>query len=210
MPDRILLADDHGVVREGLKALLTQSGYQVVAEAENGQDAVRLARKLRPEIAVLDVGMPLLNGIGAALAIARDAPATRVIALTMHTEDTYVLEALRAGIRGYVLKTQAMSDLVAAIHQVILGTIYLSPGVSQAVLDAFLKRRDFDPPTLTPRERQVLQLVAEGRRSKEIADLLGITTKTAEAHRANIMDKLGIHETAGLVRYAVKFGFVPP
>ena len=210
MPDRILLADDHGVVREGLKALLTQSGYQVVAEAENGQDAVRLARKLRPEIAVLDVGMPLLNGIGAALAIARDAPATRVIALTMHTEDTYVLEALRAGIRGYVLKTQAMSDLVAAIHQVILGTIYLSPGVSQAVLDAFLKRRDFDPPALTPRERQVLQLVAEGRRSKEIADLLGITTKTAEAHRANIMDKLGIHETAGLVRYAVKFGFVPP
>ena len=210
MPDRILLADDHGVVREGLQALLTQSGYQVVAEAENGQDAVRLARKLRPEIAVLDVGMPLLNGIGAALAIARDAPATRVIALTMHTEDTYVLEALRAGIRGYVLKTQAMSDLVAAIHQVILGTIYLSPGVSQAVLDAFLKRRDFDPPTLTPRERQVLQLVAEGRRSKEIADLLGITTKTAEAHRANIMDKLGIHETAGLVRYAVKFGFVPP
>lgn len=210
MPDRILLADDHGVVREGLRALLTQSGYQVVAEAENGQDAVRLARKLRPEIAVLDVGMPLLNGIGAALAIARDAPATRVIALTMHTEDTYVLEALRAGIRGYVLKTQAMSDLVAAIHQVILGTIYLSPGVSQAVLDAFLKRRDFDPPTLTPRERQVLQLVAEGRRSKEIADLLGITTKTAEAHRANIMDKLGIHETAGLVRYAVKFGFVPP
>ena len=210
MPDRILLADDHGVVREGLKALLTQSGYQVVAEAENGLDAVRLARKLRPEIAVLDVGMPLLNGIGAALAIARDAPATRVIALTMHTEDTYVLEALRAGIRGYVLKTQAMSDLVAAIHQVILGTIYLSPGVSQAVLDAFLKRRDFDPPTLTPRERQVLQLVAEGRRSKEIADVLGITTKTAEAHRANIMDKLGIHETAGLVRYAVKFGFVPP
>jgi len=210
MPDRILLADDHGVVREGLKALLTQSGYQVVAEAENGLDAVRLARKLRPEIAVLDVGMPLLNGIGAALAIARDAPTTRVIALTMHTEDTYVLEALRAGIRGYVLKTQAMSDLVAAIHQVILGTIYLSPGVSQAVLDAFLKRRDFDPPTLTPRERQVLQLVAEGRRSKEIADVLGITTKTAEAHRANIMDKLGIHETAGLVRYAVKFGFVPP
>jgi DNA-binding NarL/FixJ family response regulator len=210
MPDRILLADDHGVVREGLKALLTQSGYQVVAEAENGLDAVRLARKLRPEIAVLDVGMPLLNGIGAALAIARDAPTTRVIALTMHTEDTYVLEALRAGIRGYVLKTQAMSDLVAAIHQVILGTIYLSPGVSQAVLDAFLKRRDFDPPALTPRERQVLQLVAEGRRSKEIADVLGITTKTAEAHRANIMDKLGIHETAGLVRYAVKFGFVPP
>jgi DNA-binding NarL/FixJ family response regulator len=210
MPDRILLADDHGVVREGLRALLTQSGYQVVAEAENGQDAVRFAQKLRPEIAVLDVGMPLLNGIGAALAIARDAPTTRVIALTMHTEDTYVLEALRAGIRGYVLKTQAMSDLVAAIHQVILGTIYLSPGVSQAVLDAFLKRRDFDPPALTPRERQVLQLVAEGRRSKEIADVLGITTKTAEAHRANIMDKLGIHETAGLVRYAVKFGFVPP
>jgi len=210
MPDRILLADDHGIVREGLKALLTDSGYQVVGEAENGQDAARLARKLRPEIAVLDVGMPLLNGIGAAHSIARDTPATRVIALTMHTEDPYVLEALRAGVRGYVLKSQAMSDLVTAIQQVVRGTIYLSPGVSQSVLDAFLSRREFTPPTLTPREREVLQLVAEGRRSKEIADVLGIKTKTAEAHRANIMDKLGIHETAGLVRYAVKNGFVPP
>jgi len=210
MPDRILLADDHGIVREGLKALLTDSGYQVVGEAENGQDAARLARKLRPEIAVLDVGMPLLNGIGAAHSIARDTPATRVIALTMHTEDPYVLEALRAGVRGYVLKSQAMSDLVTAIQQVVRGTIYLSPGVSQSVLDAFLSRREFTAPTLTPREREVLQLVAEGRRSKEIADVLGIKTKTAEAHRANIMDKLGIHETAGLVRYAVKNGFVPP
>jgi DNA-binding NarL/FixJ family response regulator len=128
----------------------------------------------------------------------------------MHTEDPYVLEALRAGVRGYVLKSQAMSDLVTAIQQVVRGTIYLSPGVSQSVLDAFLSRREFTPPTLTPREREVLQLVAEGRRSKEIADVLGIKTKTAEAHRANIMDKLGIHETAGLVRYAVKNGFVPP
>jgi len=205
-----LLADDLAIVREGLKALLAGNGFNVVGEAENGQHAARLAKELRPDVAVLDIGMPLLNGVGAALAIARDAPKTRVIALTVHTEDLYVLEALRAGIRGYVLKTQAMSDLVAAINQVVCGSIYLSPGVSQAVLDAFLSRRQFSSPTLTPRERQVLQLVAEGRRSKEIADLLGISTKTAEAHRANIMDKLEIHDTAGLVRYAVKYGFVSP
>jgi len=210
MQARILLADDLAIVREGLKALLAGNGFNVVGEAENGQHAARLAKELRPDVAVLDIGMPLLNGVGAALAIARDAPKTRVIALTVHTEDLYVLEALRAGIRGYVLKTQAMSDLVAAINQVVCGSIYLSPGVSQAVLDAFLSRRQFSSPTLTPRERQVLQLVAEGRRSKEIADLLGISTKTAEAHRANIMDKLEIHDTAGLVRYAVKYGFVSP
>jgi DNA-binding NarL/FixJ family response regulator len=207
---RIVLADDHAIVRQGLKALLADGGFGVVGEAENGQDAARLVRELKPDIAVLDIGMPLLNGVGAALVIGRDSPTTRVIALTVHTEDLYVLEALRSGIRGYVLKTQAMSELVDAIHQVARGSIYLSPGVSQAVLDAFLSRREFAPPALTPRERQVLQLVAEGRRSKEIADLLGITTKTAEAHRAHIMDKLEIHDTAGLVRYAVKYGFVAP
>jgi DNA-binding NarL/FixJ family response regulator len=210
MQTRIVLADDHTIMRDGLKAILSSNGFTVVGEAADGRKAVRLARDLRPDIVVMDIGMPLLNGVDAALAVVRASPSTRVIALTVHTEDRYVMEALRAGIRGYVLKNQAMSDLVTAINQVAGGSIYLSPGVSQAVLDAFLSREELAPQTLTPREREVLQLVAEGKRSKEIADILGISTKTAEAHRAHIMEKLEIHDTAGLVRYAIRNGFLAP
>jgi len=207
---QILLADDHAIVREGLRALLAAAGHRVVGEAADGRAALRLARKHRPDVLVMDIGMPILNGIDCAAAVRRDSPDTRLIALTVHTEDHYVLEALRAGIRGYVIKNQAMVDLITAIDQVVRGSIYLSPGVSQAVLEAFITRQDTALPRLTQREREVLQLVAEGKRSKEIADLLGITLKTAETHRAHIMDKLSIHDTAGLVRYAIRLGMVSP
>ena len=207
---QILLADDHAIVREGLRALLAAAGHRVVGEAADGRAALRLARKHRPDVLVMDIGMPILNGIDCAAAVRRDSPDTRLIALTVHTEDHYVLEALRAGIRGYVIKNQAMVDLVTAIDQVVRGSIYLSPGVSQAVLEAFITRQVTALPHLTQREREVLQLVAEGKRSKEIADLLGISLKTAETHRAHIMDKLSIHDTAGLVRYAIRLGMVSP
>lgn len=207
---QILLADDHAIVREGLRSLLAAAGHRVVGEAADGRAAARLARKHRPDVLVMDIGMPILNGIDCAAAVRRDSPDTRMIALTVHTEDHYVLEALRVGIRGYVIKNQAMVDLVTAIDQVVRGSIYLSPGVSQAVLEAFLTRQDTALPHLTQREREVLQLVAEGKRSKEIADLLGISIKTAETHRAHIMDKLSIHDTAGLVRYAIRLGMVSP
>lgn len=207
---RILLADDHAIVRQGLKALLDSSGFRVVGEAADGREAARLARSLKPDVMVIDIGMPLLNGIECASAVRRDEPRTQIVALTMHADDHYVLAALRAGIRGYVIKSHAMAELTDAIEKVVRGTIYLSPGVSTTVLTGFLTGRETDRHQLTVREREVLQLVAEGKRSKEIADVLDITVKTAETHRAHIMDKLEIHDTAGLVRYAIRLGLISP
>ena len=207
---RILMADDHQIFRQGLRGLLERDGLQVVGEAADGRQAVRLARELSPDVAVLDLGMPLLNGVEAAREILRQLPQTRVILLTMYQEDAYVLEALRAGIRGYVLKAQAAADLVNAIHQVMQGAMYLSPGISAAVVNAYVTRSEapFDP--LTSRERQVLQLVAEGKSTKEVARVLGLSVKTAESHRSRLMRKLDIHETAGLVRYAIRRGVIKP
>lgn len=207
---RILLADDHPMFSQGLKALLEREGFEVVGQAEDGHEAVRLARKLEPDIAVLDLGMPMLNGVDAARDIHRRAPKTQVILLTMYEEDAYVLEALRAGIRGYVLKAQASSDLVGAIRQIMRGAIYLSPGISEAVVNAYMSKSETPPDPLTQRERQVLQLVAEGKTTKEIASILGVSVKTAESHRTRTMQKLDIHETAGLVRYAIKRGLIKP
>jgi DNA-binding NarL/FixJ family response regulator len=205
---RILLADDHEIVRQGLGALLEEQGFQIVGESGNGQEAVQLAEKLRPDVAVLDLGMPLLNGIDAAREIARTSPQTRTILLTMHAEENFVLSSLQAGARGYLLKSRAAEDLVQAIKDVYRGEIYLSPGISEAVVDAFLKA--IPPPTepLSDRERQVLQLIAEGKRTKEIATVLGISTNTAESHRSHIMEKLDIHDVAGLVRYAFRHGLL--
>ena len=203
---RILLADDHDMVREGLKALLEREDFDVPGEASDGYEAIRLARDLRPDVAVLDFAMPLLNGLEAAREIHHVAPQTRSILLTMHTEDRYVLEALRAGMRGYVVKTQAAADLVQAIRDTVRGHIYLCPIVSRALVDAYLTKTEAPVDPLTSRERQVLQLVAEGHTTKDIARLLDLSVKTAETHRGHIMEKLGIHDTAGLVRYAIRHG----
>lgn len=210
MPIQVLLADDHPIVREGFKSLLEREGLQVVGEASDGHEAVRLAQTLHPDVAVLDLSMPLLNGLQAAREILHTSPRTRTILLTMYTEDQYVLEAMRAGIRGYVVKRQAVMDLVQAIREVANGAIYLSPSVSQAVVRAYLGKTDLPPDPLSSREQQVLQLVAEGKTTKEIAQLLGISIKTAESHRTHIMEKLDIHETAGLVRYAIRRGVIQP
>jgi DNA-binding NarL/FixJ family response regulator len=204
----VMLADDHPMFRQGLKALLEREGFDVVGEAANGHDAVRMARQLNPGIAVLDIGMPLLNGIDAARDIHKQASDTEVVLLTMYEEEAYVLEALRAGIRGYVLKAQAAADLVGAIREVLRGAVYLSPGISKAVVDAYVGKSELPRDPLTDRERQVLQLVAEGKTTKEVAEVLGLSVKTADSHRTRIMQKLEIHETASLVRYAIRRGFI--
>ena len=208
MQPRILLADDHAVVREGLRALLESTGFQVVGEAGDGREAVGLAAKLQPDVVAMDISMPDLNGIDAARSVLRAAEGTRVIVLTMHAEDSYVVEALRAGVRGYVLKTQAAADLVRAIHEVLRGAIYLSPAVSSTLVRAYLAGTPLPPDPLTPREREVLQLIAEGYSTKEAAARLGVSVKTAETHRTRLMNKLDIHDTAGLVRYATRRGLV--
>jgi DNA-binding NarL/FixJ family response regulator len=206
----VLLADDHQIVRQGLRSLLERVGHEVVAEAVDGREAVQMAQTTSPEIAVLDLAMPTLNGVDAAREMLRTSPNVRVILLTMHTEGPYVLEALRAGVSGYVLKTQAAEALGQAIEDVSHGAIYLSPSVSQMVVDVYRSKKGFQPSPLSPREREVLQLVAEGKTTKEVAVVLGVSVKTAESHRTRIMSKLGIHETANLVRYAIRHGLVQP
>ncbi|HEX9487312.1 MAG TPA: response regulator transcription factor [Gemmatimonadales bacterium] len=208
MPLRVLLADDHELVRQALRALLEQHGFAIVGEAADGSAAVKLASDLQPDIAVLDVAMPMLNGVGAAEAIGRAAPKTRVILLTALNDGQFASAALRAGVRGFVLKLQNIDDLVHAIQEVNEGGLYVSPGMSQAVLDAVTKAAAVEP--LSPRERQVVQLVAEGKSTKQIAELLNISVKTAEFHRGRAMDKLNIHDTASLVRYAIREGLVVP
>ena len=207
---RVVLADNHALVRQGLRALLEAEGLQVVGEAADGLEAVRLAESLHPDVALLDVGMPLLNGIDAAREIQRVSRSTRTTLLTRHDEDQYVTEALRAGVKGYVLKRQAATDLVAAIRQACRNEVYLSPGISRAVVSAYRAREEVSTEPLTPRERQVLQLVGEGKSTKDVAALLGISVKTAESHRTRLMRKLDIHETASLVRYAIRRGLVQP
>jgi DNA-binding NarL/FixJ family response regulator len=208
MAVRIVLADDHTVVRQGLRALLEREGFEVVGEAPDGREAIRLIERLHPDVAVLDLAMPLLNGIDAAREIVKSNPRTRPILLTMHTENNYVLASLRAGVTGYVLKTRAAEELVQAIRDVCKGEFYLSSGISRAVVQAYLSGSDVPVSPLTDRERQVLQLVAEGKTSKEVATILGISVKTAESHRTNMMEKLDIHDTAGLVRYAIQSGLI--
>lgn len=208
---RVLLADDHVLVREGLRALLAkEADIQVVAEAGDGREALRAAREARTDVVAMDLSMPLLNGLEAARQMAAWDQGPRVILLTAHAEDRYVLEAIRAGVRGYVLKKQAAADLVRAIREVSGGGVYLSPGISAAVVEAVRSPRAPVEEPLTPREREVLQLVAEGKTTKEIAVLLGVSVKTADAHRTRLMQKLDIHDIAGLTRYAIRHGIIQP
>jgi DNA-binding NarL/FixJ family response regulator len=210
MTIRIVLADDHQIVRQGFRALIEKDGFSVVGEADNGQEAIRLVGELKPEVALLDIAMPLLNGIDAAREIQRVSPSTRTILLTMYAEPHQVLEALRAGVRGYLLKTKAVTDVVQAIREVFRGAVYLSDGISRDIIEAYLENQRPQADSLSSRERQVLQLVAEGKSTKEVAGILGVSVKTAESHRSRLMAKLNIHETASLVRYAIRQGMVQP
>ena len=210
MPIRIVLADDHVLVRQGLKSLLEREHFQVMAEASDGQDAVRQIETHHPDLAILDISMPTLNGIDAARSLARSAPKTKIILLTQHEEEQYIHEALEAGVKGYVLKNQVANDLIHAIRQVCRGEFYLSPGISRAVMEAYRSKSERPADPLTVRERQVLQLIAEGKSTKDTASVLGISVKTAESHRMRLMQKLNIHETASLVRYAVRRGLIQP
>jgi two-component system, NarL family, response regulator NreC len=210
MTIRVVLADDHVLVRQALKSLLERERFQVVGEASDGQEAMRQAETLQPDIVVIDISMPILNGIDAAHALSRSCPKTKTILLTQHDEDQYVMEALGVGVKGYVLKNQAATDLIHAIQQVSRGEVYLSPGVSRVVMEGFRSKSGKPEERLTQRERQVLQLIAEGKSTKDVANLLGVSVKTAESHRCRLMQKLEIHETASLVRYAVRRGLVQP
>ena len=206
----VLLADDHPVFRQGLRALLEREMFHVVGEAADGFEAIAMAERLQPQIVVIDLAMPALNGIDAVREIVKRAPRAKAILLTMFTEEHHVLEALRAGVKGCVSKSQAAEHLLQAIQDVSLGGVYLSPHVSGAVVQAYLAKSDVPYEPLTPRERQVLQLIAEGKTTKETAAMLDVSVKTAETHRTNLMVKLDIHSTAGLVRYAIRRGLIEP
>jgi DNA-binding NarL/FixJ family response regulator len=206
---RILLADDHALVRQGFRMILAaQPDMQIVGEAGNGREAVELAEKLKPDVVVMDVAMPELNGIEATRRLIASTPRARVLALSMHKDSVYVREILRAGARGYLLKDSVDSDLLSAVRAVAKGDGYLSPGVSDAVLTDY-RRHVTDPlDLLTSREREVLQMIAEGKTNKEIATSLELSVYTVEAHRGRVMEKLNLHSTGELVRFALRNGLI--
>jgi DNA-binding NarL/FixJ family response regulator len=210
---RILIADDHEVVRRGLCALLqAHEGWEVCGEAADGREAVEKAKQLKPDIVILDIGMPNLNGLAATRQLADFDPNCKIIVLTITDSDHVIREALNAGARGFVLKSDAVRDLVAAIEALQRGQMFFTSRVNEMVLAGFLEKgvatpRGMTPslfPSLTPREKEVIQLLAEGKSSKEVATVLNLSTKTAETHRSNIMRKLGFHSIRDLVLYAVK------
>jgi DNA-binding NarL/FixJ family response regulator len=206
---RILLADDHAVVRQGFRMILSaHPDLEIVGEAGNGREAVELAATLRPDVVVMDVAMPELNGIEATRRLTADNPHTRVVALSMHKDSVYVREILRAGARGYLLKDSVADDLVAAVRAVASGEGYLSPGVSNAVLDDYRKHVTNPIDLLSSREREVLQMLAEGKTNKEIAVVLNLSVYTVDAHRGRIMEKLNVHSINELVRFAVRNGLI--
>ncbi len=208
---RVILAADHALVRAGLRVLLNDlPGVEVVGEADNGRDALELARRHRPDVALMDIGMPGLNGLDATVAMRRDVPGVRVVILSMHANEQYMLRALRAGAAGYVLKGARLAELELALRAVARGERYLAPELSKHIVDDYVRRGDDPDPLaqLTPRHREILQRIAEGSTNKEIAGKLGISLKTVEAHRTELMTRLDIHDVVGLVRYAIRAGLV--
>jgi DNA-binding NarL/FixJ family response regulator len=206
---RILLADDHAVVRSGFRMILSaQEDFEVIGEVSNGREAVEQATAAQPDVIVMDVTMPELNGIEATRRIAAASPRTRVLALSMHRDAVYVREILRAGARGYLLKDSGEGDLVAAVRAVARGEGFLSPAVSNAVLSDYRKHVTDPIDLLTSREREVLQMIAEGRTNKEIANSLNLSVYTVEAHRGRVMEKLNLHSTGELVRFSLRNGLI--
>lgn len=210
---RVLLAEDHVLVRAGLCALLkSAAGIEVIAETGDGQDALRLIREHRPDVALLDIAMPGLNGLDVLARVQSECPAVKVIILSMHANEEYVRQALRAGAIGYVLKDASAADLEQAIRSVALGEPYLSSAVSRHVIAEYSRGHTGEPvgpiELLTPRQREILQLLAEGHPTKDIAHMLQLSAKTVETHRAQLMERLGIHDVPGLVRYAIRIGLV--
>ncbi len=216
-PVRILVTDDHEVVRRGLRALLeAQPGWEVCGEAGDGREAINKAKQLKPDIVILDISMPGLNGLDAARQILKGVPSAKVLILTMHESEQMVREVLDAGARGYLLKSDAGRDLVAAVDALRRHKTFFTSRVAEMVLHGYLKGGAAAPEKkpsrdrLTPREREIVQLLAEGKSSKEVAVSLGLSVKTAETHRANIMRKLDLHSISDLVRYAVRNNIVEP
>jgi len=217
MPVRILLADDHEIVRRGLCSLLqSQPDWEVCGEAADGREAVEMAEKLQPDVAIVDIGMPNMNGLEATRQILKLKPETKVLVLTLHDSDQIVRDVLDAGARGFLLKSDAARDLIAAVEALQRDKVYFTPKVGAMVLQGYLRRetRRSAPPEargrLTAREREIVQLLAEGKSSKEVAKALGLSVKTAETHRANIMRKLELHSVSALVLYAVNNNIVHP
>lgn len=210
---RILLVDDHALVRAGIRALLREiPDFEVIAEASDGTQALEVAERERPDVVVMDIAMKGVNGLDAAARLREICPATRVVILSMHASEEYVLQALRVGAVAYLIKDSATAELELALKSVIRGETYLSPAVSRQVVDGYVRRLEGggEPNPLTPRQREVLRHIAEGRSTKEIAFELQLSIKTVETHRAQIMGRLGIRDVAGLVRYAIRTGLVPP
>ncbi|HEX6295859.1 MAG TPA: response regulator transcription factor [Burkholderiales bacterium] len=210
---RVLLADDHALVRAGIRSLLNgMDEVEVVAEASSGEEAIELAASSRPDVVLMDIAMKGITGLEAAARMRVRNPEARVVILSMHSGEEYVLQALRAGAAGYLLKDAATGELELALRSVMRGESWLSPAVSRQVVEGYVQRPGGEqaPELLTARQREVLRLVASGKSTKEIAFLLNLSVKTVETHRAQIMDRLGIRDVAGLVRYALRTGLVPP
>jgi DNA-binding NarL/FixJ family response regulator len=213
MKTRVLLVDDHDLVRAGIRSLLEKmTGIEVVSEAGDGREALELIKKQLPDLVLLDIAIPGLNGLEALARVTKEFPAVKVIVLSMHANEEYVLRALRAGACGYLVKDAAVAELELAIRAVTRGEIHLSSRISRRVIASYLERLGNGPirGELTPRQREIVQLIAEGKNTKDIAFLLKISVKTVEAHRAQLMARLGIQEVVGLVRYAMRTGLVPP